>query len=116
MGKVRFDITMSLDGFIAGPNDGPEHGLGEGGEQLHQWVYDLASWREPHGLAGGVTKQDSEIRSRKRKPAEAGSLKRGGLPQNPPPERRRASSYRPSVASCRSGSRLPALARPRLIM
>ena len=35
--------------------------MGEGGEQLHQWVYDLASWREPHGLAGGVTNQDSEI-------------------------------------------------------
>ena len=61
MGRVRFDVTMSLDGFIAGPNDGPEQGLGEGGEQLHQWVYDLASWREPHGLAGGVTNQDSEI-------------------------------------------------------
>jgi dihydrofolate reductase len=61
MGQVRFDITMSLDGFIAGPDDGPEQGLGEGGEQLHQWVYDLASWREPHGLAGGVTNRDSEI-------------------------------------------------------
>ena len=61
MGKVRFDITMSLDGFIAGPDDGPEQGLGEGGEQLHQWLYDLASWREPHGLAGGVANQDSEI-------------------------------------------------------
>ena len=61
MGEVRFDITTSLDGFIAGPNDGPDQGLGEGGEQLHQWVYDLASWREPHGLAGGVMNQDSEI-------------------------------------------------------
>jgi dihydrofolate reductase len=61
MGKLRFDITMSLDGFIAGPNDGPDLGLGEGGEQLHQWVFDLASWREPHGLSGGVTNQDSEI-------------------------------------------------------
>jgi dihydrofolate reductase len=61
MGKVRFDITMSLDGFIAGPNDRPDQGLGEGGEELHRWVYDLASWRAPHGLAGGVTNQDSEI-------------------------------------------------------
>jgi dihydrofolate reductase len=61
MGKVRFDITMSLDGFIAGPNDRPEQGLGEGGEDLHQWVYELASWRGPHGLAGGVANQDSEI-------------------------------------------------------
>jgi dihydrofolate reductase len=61
MGKVVVDITMSLDGFIAGPNDGPELGLGEGGERLHQWVYDLASWREPHGLAGGKTNKDSEV-------------------------------------------------------
>ena len=61
MGRVTVDITTSLDGFIAGPNDGPELGLGEGGERLHQWVYELASWREPHGLAGGKTNRDSEI-------------------------------------------------------
>lgn len=61
MGHVTVDITTSLDGYIAGPNDGPELGLGEGGERLHQWVYDLASWREPHGLAGGKTNRDSEI-------------------------------------------------------
>jgi dihydrofolate reductase len=61
MGKVFVDITMSLDGFIAGPNDGPELGLGEGGERLHEWVFGLASWREPHGLAGGEVGRDSEI-------------------------------------------------------
>jgi len=59
--KVVVDITMSLDGFIAGPNDGPELPLGDGGERLHQWVYDLASWREPHGLEGGKTNRDSEV-------------------------------------------------------
>ena len=52
---------MSLDGFVAGPNDGPELGLGEGGERLHEWVFGLASWREPHGLAGGEVGRDSEI-------------------------------------------------------
>jgi dihydrofolate reductase len=61
MGKVFVDITMSLDGFVAGPNDGPELGLGEGGERLHEWVFGLASWREPHGLAGGEMGRDSEI-------------------------------------------------------
>jgi dihydrofolate reductase len=61
MGKVFVDITMSLDGFVAGPNDGPELGLGEGGERLHEWVYGLASWRERHGLAGGEMGRDSEI-------------------------------------------------------
>jgi dihydrofolate reductase len=39
MGKVILDITMSLDGFIAGPNDGPQLPLGEGGERLF-WVYE----------------------------------------------------------------------------
>lgn len=37
MGKVTFGLTMSLDGFIAGPNDGPEHPLGEGGMRLFDW-------------------------------------------------------------------------------
>ena len=61
MGQVVFDISMSLDGFIAGPNDRPGLGLGEGGERLHQWLYELASWRERHGLAGGQTNRDAEL-------------------------------------------------------
>jgi dihydrofolate reductase len=61
MGKVTVDITMSLDGFVAGPNDGPELGLGERGEQLHEWVYRLTTWRERHGLPGGTTDRDAEI-------------------------------------------------------
>jgi dihydrofolate reductase len=61
MGSVVADMTRSLDGFVAGANDGPELPLGEGGERLHEWVYDLASWREPHGLAGGETNKDSEV-------------------------------------------------------
>jgi dihydrofolate reductase len=60
-GRVTFDITMSLDGFIAGPNDSLDVPLGEGGEKLHEWVFDLASWREPHGLEGGEDNLDSEI-------------------------------------------------------
>lgn len=52
---------MSLDGFITGPDDGVEKPLGEGGEQLHEWVYGLASWREPHGLEGGESNTDSEV-------------------------------------------------------
>ena len=43
MTKLKFDITMSRDDFIAGPNPGPEAPLGEGGERLHQWVYGLKS-------------------------------------------------------------------------
>lgn len=39
MGKVVFNMTMSLDGFIAGPNDNPENGLGDGGEALFNWYF-----------------------------------------------------------------------------
>ena len=40
MGKVVLSFTMSLDGFIAGPNVGDEEPMGEGGEQLHHWLFD----------------------------------------------------------------------------
>jgi dihydrofolate reductase len=90
VGKVFVDITMSLDGFIAGPNDGPENGLGDGGERLHEWVYELATWREPHGLTGGETGVDADVMDEAFK--RAGSVivgKRmfdnaGGWGDNPP--------------------------------
>jgi dihydrofolate reductase len=40
MSRVLFEISMSLDGLITGPNVGREHPLGEGGEQLHDWMFD----------------------------------------------------------------------------
>lgn len=60
-GLVVLEMTMSLDGFIAGPNDSPENPMGTGGERLHKWVYDLASWRETHGLEGGTQSADSDM-------------------------------------------------------
>src|SRR5712691_9247135 len=53
MGKVQVGITMSLDGFVAGPKPSLEQPLGEGGERLHEWLFGLASFRERHGLGGG---------------------------------------------------------------
>jgi dihydrofolate reductase len=44
MTKVLAAITMSVDGYVAGPNDGPGQGLGEGGERLHYWVFG-GPWR-----------------------------------------------------------------------
>jgi len=61
MGKVTSDMSMSLDGFITGPNDGVALPLGEGGERLHEWIYGLASWRERHGLAGGEANPEAEV-------------------------------------------------------
>lgn len=53
MARLRFRISMSLDGFVAGPNQSEEHPLGEGGMQLHEWIIGLAAWRERHGKPGG---------------------------------------------------------------
>jgi dihydrofolate reductase len=61
MGKVIADISMSLDGYIAGPNPTPEEPLGKNGESLHEWVVKLAFWRERHGLEGGETGQDNDV-------------------------------------------------------
>ena len=61
MSTVRAQISMSVDGFITGPNDSVDVPMGEGGERLHEWIFGLKSWREPHGLDGGRVDQDSEI-------------------------------------------------------
>lgn len=58
---MHADITVSLDGFVAGRNDGPDLPLGEGGERLHEWIFGLESWRKPHGLEGGEQNRDSEV-------------------------------------------------------
>ena len=61
MAKLTLDISMSLDGFVAGPNQTLDEPLGEGGEALHEWVVGVASWRERHGLSGGEVNVDSEV-------------------------------------------------------
>ena len=61
MSKVTVDVGMSLDGFIAGPNAGPQNALGDGGHRIHQWVYDLEAWRERQSLRGGRTNKDDEV-------------------------------------------------------
>ena len=61
MSKLTFEISMSLDGYVAGPDAGTEHPLGIGGEDLHEWVVGLKSWRESHGKEGGEENRDSEL-------------------------------------------------------
>jgi dihydrofolate reductase len=53
-------MSMSLDGFIAGPNEGPRNGLGDGGERLHDWALTGANARDkgvPALVSGGVNGQ-----------------------------------------------------------
>jgi dihydrofolate reductase len=61
MPKTTFDITMSLDGFVAGPKPTLEEPLGKRGELLHEWVVSLESWRASHGLEGGRSGPDSDL-------------------------------------------------------
>jgi dihydrofolate reductase len=59
--KFRFQISISADGFIAGPNQSEADPLGEDGEQLHEWVFKLAAWREPHGREGGEVNASTPV-------------------------------------------------------
>jgi dihydrofolate reductase len=61
MSRLRFRISISLDGFVAGPNQSEENPLGEGGEQLHDWAIELAAWREEHGRDGGEVNASTEV-------------------------------------------------------
>jgi dihydrofolate reductase len=59
--RLRFQISVSLDGFIAGPNQSEEDPLGEGGEQLHEWALELAAWRQTHGRDGGEVNASTRV-------------------------------------------------------
>jgi dihydrofolate reductase len=61
MAMVIADLSMSLDGFVAGPDPSLEQPLGEGGERLHEWAFSTASFRRAHGLSGGQTGVDDEV-------------------------------------------------------
>ena len=61
MSKLRFRISMSLDGFVAGPSQSVENPLGIGGMRLHEWVLPLTVWRATHGLQGGEVSESSRV-------------------------------------------------------
>lgn len=61
MAKVVADITMSMDGFVAGPKPTVKDPLGQGGMRLHEWAFKLKEWRGPHGLEHGETGQDNDV-------------------------------------------------------
>ena len=61
MSRLRFRISMSLDGFVAGPRQSVEDPLGIGGERLHEWVVPLAEWRAMHGLEGGEVNESTRV-------------------------------------------------------
>ena len=61
MPKLRFRISISLDGYVAGPNQSLEEPLGVGGERLHEWAISLAAWRAAHGMEGGEENASTQV-------------------------------------------------------
>jgi len=61
MSRLRRKISMSLDGFVAGPDQSVDEPLGKGGERLHQWVIALKVWRAAHGMEGGEVNASSAV-------------------------------------------------------
>ena len=63
MGKVQFDVAISLDGYLAGPNPRFEEPLGDNGEKVHEWMFRTPTWAREHGQGGadGATDRDDEI-------------------------------------------------------
>jgi dihydrofolate reductase len=61
MTQVIAEITVSLDGFAAGPNQSEKAPLGEGGERLHRWALPTESWRSLHGMEGGEKGPDDDV-------------------------------------------------------
>ena len=61
MSKVRVHISVSADGYVAGPNQSLEDPLGEGGEDLHEWVVALQAWRARHGHEGGEVNASTPV-------------------------------------------------------
>lgn len=61
MSKLRFKISMSLDGFVAGPSQSVDNPLGIGGERLHSWAFQLAVFRSLLGLEGGEVNASTPV-------------------------------------------------------
>jgi dihydrofolate reductase len=61
MSKLRLSMAMSLDGFVAGPDQSESDPLGIGGEQLHEWLVPLKAFRESHGEEGGEVNASTPI-------------------------------------------------------
>jgi dihydrofolate reductase len=61
MGTVRFQLAVSLDGYVAGPHQSEENPLGVGGMDLHRWVFELEAWRSLQGMEGGSVNASTPV-------------------------------------------------------
>jgi dihydrofolate reductase len=61
MSRFRFQVAVSIDGFVAGPHQSEENPLGIGGMELHEWAFKLEAWREQQGQEGGEINASSAV-------------------------------------------------------
>jgi dihydrofolate reductase len=61
VGAVRFQVAVSLDGYLAGPHQSMENPLGVGGEALHSWLTVLEVWRKMQGEEGGEVNASTTV-------------------------------------------------------
>jgi dihydrofolate reductase len=61
MSKLKLNIAMSLDGYVAGPDQSIENPIGIGGQQLHAWLLPLKAFREAHGAEGGEVNESTRF-------------------------------------------------------
>jgi dihydrofolate reductase len=61
MSKVTCQLSISLDGYVAGPDQTTDNPIGKGGMRLHQWVFATDAWRRQHGEEGGERNADAEV-------------------------------------------------------
>ena len=108
MSKLRCQISISLTGFVAGPNQSEENPLGEGGERLHHWVVELAAWRKSHGAQGGEVNESTRIVEESVENVGAGVMGRnmfgpvGGGPWATSNGRDGGATTRPTTTPCSS--------------
>ena len=61
MSTFRFQVAMSLDGFVAGSDQSEDHPLSVGDLELHQWVFALQAWRKQQALEGGKVNASTAV-------------------------------------------------------
>jgi dihydrofolate reductase len=61
MTRLKANLAMSLDGYVAGPEQGAENPLGKGGMELHQWMFELAAFQDAHDGEGGIVNASSTV-------------------------------------------------------
>ena len=61
MPKLRFKISMSLDGYVAGPDQSVQNPLGVGGKRLHEWAFELSVFRKLLGMEGGEVNASTPV-------------------------------------------------------